>query len=419
MGSYATISVNGDEVFYYKNGVNSEVLFLFDEQEKIFLKGKEALEYTERLNIEDIDPEDIEAVEVHTYKTKAMYLRDRLYTLGFNDGLLKSVFDECRNEKLDFAVEQQEYYKNKQELSVDMLAIYTKERNELEGLSFETWLEGIQSYVSGPENATHRNGPLELIEEANERIVLYAVLEAMDSESTVEFDLSDLYDGGWLSDDTPKTSLNVSWSLDSAPPILLTEGVFDREVLVNSLALLRPEVSSYMRFLDTDYKTEGGAGAVLKLLKSFAAAGISNRILVILDNDTAAQEAIEGFSKFKLPSHFRLMTLPHAELLEHYPTIGPQGNVRMNVNGLAGAIELYLGEDVLKKGNEMYPIQWTGYSNKVGAYQGELNEKSQVQKLFLKKIKAAEKDRAIIANQDWSGLELILDSILIELSSLR
>ena len=91
----------------------------------------------------------------------------------------------------------------------------------------------------------------------------------------------------------------------------------------------------------------------------------------------------------------------------------------MNINKLAGAIELYLGNDALldDQGNYM-PVQWTGYVSKLGKYQGELLDKSKIQDKFQDKLKAAKRDPSAIETQDWSDIKAIIESIVDNLSTL-
>ena len=51
----------------------------------------------------------------------------------------------------------------------------------------------------------------------------------------------------------------------------------------------------------------------------------------------------------------------------------------MNLNGLAGLIEIYMGRDILT-GNDgnLELVQWGGYMNRVKKYQGSLINKDAV-----------------------------------------
>jgi hypothetical protein len=101
-------------------------------------------------------------------------------------------------------------------------------------------------------------------------------------------------------------------------------------------------------------------------------------------------------------------TLP---LASRYPTIGPSGVVVMDVNELAGSIELYFGRDVLEQGPQLVPVQWKGFDEGLRRYQGEITDKAAVQRRFDDKLAEAEACRASIEHQDWTGMTLILDQL--------
>jgi hypothetical protein len=117
-------------------------------------------------------------------------------------------------------------------------------------------------------------------------------------------------------------------------------------------------------------------------------------------------------SSVRLPSNIVVKHLPRLVELESYPTIGPTGLALMNVNDVAGGLELYLGSDVLTEpsGTAM-PVQWTGYDVGVGAYQGELVSKAQAQDRFWAQLKACQTDPGLVATTDWRGLRAILGEL--------
>jgi hypothetical protein len=92
---------------------------------------------------------------------------------------------------------------------------------------------------------------------------------------------------------------------------------------------------------------EGGAPALTKVVKAFAGAGILNKVIAIFDNDTAGEVSFRVLAKLLIPTNIGVMKLPHLESLRAYPTIGPTGKAILDVNGIAGSLELYLGQDVL------------------------------------------------------------------------
>ena len=59
----------------------------------------------------------------------------------------------------------------------------------------------------------------------------------------------------------------------------------------------------------------------------------------------------------------------------------------MDVNGLAGSVELYFGLDVLRQHEGgLTPVQWRGYNQTLRQYQEELINKTALQKAFQRKL---------------------------------
>ena len=106
------------------------------------------------------------------------------------------------------------------------------------------------------------------------------------------------------------------------------------------------------------------------------------------------------------------LTYPELELLRAYPTLGPGGLTSLDVNGLAASIELYLGEDVLREGQDtLTPIQWKGYSEALKQYQGEVMGKAKLHATFHDKVARCRADPEVLKVTDWSGLSAILQEI--------
>ena len=109
-----------------------------------------------------------------------------------------------------------------------------------------------------------------------------------------------------------------------------------------------------------------------------------------------------------VPSNVRIMHLPDLEICCHYPTIGPAGNSIDNINGRACSIEMFLGNDILKRDGEYEPIRWKSYIDKVDAYQGEIVSKSEVLKQFKLKVKRSQNQ---IISEEWEECDLLLREI--------
>jgi hypothetical protein len=101
----------------------------------------------------------------------------------------------------------------------------------------------------------------------------------------------------------------------------------------------------------------GGVTSVLNTLKALISVGIANRVVALLDNDTAAHAAVQAAKLGKLPQNVRIGFLPRLSSAENYLTLGPTGMTAMDINGLACSIELFFGADVLtKESGQLVPI---------------------------------------------------------------
>ena len=233
-----------------------------------------------------------------------------------------------------------------------------------------------------------------------------AVLDACSPSESVKFNYSSLISWGTYDEEEDITE-------EPEKIIILTEGSTDREFIERTLNVLYPDLSKYYFFLDFySSNFQGGASSVIHLVKGFVGAGIFNKTIAILDNDTAALDAIRSVRDVTLPETFRIITLPHLDLAENYPTIGPQGNLNVDINGLACSIELYFGIDVLKntKG-ELTPIQWMGYNKTLEQYNGEIINKREIQEKYRNLLDRAEKGKIDLVECDWSGMKAIFQSI--------
>lgn len=406
MSSYAYLYSGEDEIYTWRNDLDRSILAVFQANDLVQATGAAAKDIARERGLENyVDYEDDPDFAITLFATKKSILMDRLKVLGLAEGGLKELIDYC-------AAEASKSRRANWEASNDELLeeLYAKE---------ERATRELQSKYPDLSNLSREaeEGLAEVLTYDPLSALYYSLLSVPD-DSLVTLDVSEFAYDGWYEDtDVDNTESANNVQRFSTPPIILTEGVFDISVLSGSMDLLFPHLQGYVRFLDTTFKTEGGTGALVKLLKSFAAAGISNRILAIFDNDAAAYDALSTLDKSQLPSNFKIMHYPAIDLAKDYPTIGPQGNSNMDVNGLAGSIELYLGTDCLTntKG-EFQPIQWTGYMQKLKKYQGEVVNKHLVQERFRAKLKTAQGSPAIQKTQDWNDLTKLIESMIDELA---
>jgi hypothetical protein len=403
MSSYAGVYVHGVEVFTWRNEVDPVFLFLFTNHDVHRRPG-------------DPDNED-EFGEVIRLTAPVSVLRDRLAVLGLGREVLENAFSELNGYSLKHQRLILAYAHNRDRLEAEI--------EFLESLTLQVWTELLtQAIVTARDGGRNdRTDPksvaslLDMWKDADPRLLLGAVLLACADDAEVTLDVSELVEGGWVDDDFDPQTVAIehfSYSLaNGSPPVVITEGSSDARFLQAAVQIRYPHLKSYIKFFDFGDGAAGSASAGVQTLKSFAAAGISNRVVLLLDNDTAARDALRALRGTTLPSHYSVVQYPAIDLAHSYPTLGPGGLSDMDVNGLAGSIELYLGVDVLTRPDgTLSPVQWRSYSEGTKAYQGEVLNKTDVQKRFRGKVKAAETDPDLVGSQDWSGLDAIISSLI-------
>ncbi|MGW6842246.1 HEPN/Toprim-associated domain-containing protein [Streptomyces sp. NPDC054958] len=235
-------------------------------------------------------------------------------------------------------------------------------------------------------------------EDASEdsRYLLSALLHGQDPQTTLTIDLHDLLEADYccsadeLSDQALQQLRDVT--ANTGPIIVITEGRFDSRVLPRALRLVRPDLAGYFKFWDLETtKAAGGTDQVVKNLRSFAAAGVMNRVIGILDNDTAGRQAEKLLASAPLPDHYGVCRLPDLDYANSYPTLGPSGASEENIAGRACSVEFYFGMECLRgpDGN-LVPVRWKSHIEGMADYQGELVNKAYVQSRIEELLKQAE-----------------------------
>lgn len=219
-----------------------------------------------------------------------------------------------------------------------------------------------------------------------------ALLDANPKVKKITLDISDLIQGGWLDVNEPVCHRHQRDEILSrgsfSPTIILAEGSSDIAILKRSLPLLFPSQRDYFSFFEhKELNVDGGAEYLVKFLKAFAAAQIPLRLVAVFDNDTTGLRAHRQAENLGLPDNMILLRLPDTDLARTYPTIGPQGFHVLDVNGQAASIELYLGLSALTVNGELRRVRWTSYDKSAGAYQGEVEAKGEIRRLFFQELK--------------------------------
>ncbi len=383
MGSYSHISFNDYPIFSYKNSYETQVV------NSIFLPEDFIVE--ERPNISrneiawEIDEDDHGTYTFKGFSQSAKICKERLEIYGNSFSTAKKDFENAR------IISRDEY-------------IYDFPIGKV---PYKTYLSELETIIKNKEknyNDLYYNLKESLI--ANELSIigqsvsglLYSILSVIPEDSIIEYDLSEVIYGGWVQE-------SQVTKIDIEKIIILGEGKTDTEFISKALLKLYPHLYPYYHFTDFDeFKVESNASALVKFVTALAASNVKHPIIVLFDNDTTGIMEMKRLKLLKLPSNIKVLKFPDLKSAKSYPTIGPTGKKKMNVNGLACGIEMYFGKDVLSKENEIIPIHWKAYNEKEQQYQGEIFEKLYTQEKFRKKLKSEN-------NADFTDIDLILKSI--------
>jgi len=423
MGSYCTLTLNGYEIDQAQSYINKFWSCLFNEDDKRNGSVPWDVYYTKPIT-------DNDQVPTYEYVASAETMKLRLEILGYTLDKVKSEYVKRLNNavymKRKSIEESWEPYKDKDEKHLRRLSIG----------GFEYWLHLIK-YIFDSKINIYRNEQAEqdeiyrFILEYNDYdedlylgypnigigYFLRGALEVVDPSAELILDITSLVDSGYYEADegvcVSTAQAQIDSTLEFQKIIILTEGSSDSSILSKALKLLYPKVESYFSFLDFDsYKAEGGAAMLEKTVKSFAAAGINNKIIALFDYDAAGVAATARLKKRKLPDNIRVVTLPPIDIATNYPTKGPQGKTNENVNGRACSIEMYLGVDILTDASgQLAPVEWRSLEPQINTYQGEVSVKAELQKKFQQKTSITTRKGSIQPEHDWSGLRLVFESI--------
>ena len=438
MSSYAKLSLGSLELGTTRNEIDPGLMWIYRPSDKRIERidrrqRRRLARYVEEDFIDEFDESN--PFTIVEYSCTVAVARDRMDLKGFT----YEVAEETFKRELDAEIQRYEGYLRDGRFT-QVSRAYEEKLALLRSLSIEDWREALarirdEQLTRGTVGEMPIDDPQlpllrHMLEDASEfygfpgddhRHVVRIALECASPEERLTYDLSDLVTGGWESASEDEIDHIVAAAegyfdedfLLHQRVIVLTEGDYDRRTLERSLNLLYPHLAEYFHFFDfTGRRVGGGVGELANLVRAFAAADVRHRILALFDNDTAAKAALSNLDLDSLPGNIAVRHYPSLPLAEDYPTLGPSGKARMDVNGLAGSIEIYLGQDVLRDDDGVIsPVQWTGYDRKMGAYQGEILDKQKVHDRFAEKLACCETDPEQINCYDWEGIRAILDKM--------
>lgn len=209
---------------------------------------------------------------------------------------------------------------------------------------------------------------------------------------------ADVVAAGWS---TPR-EIGAGIAVPCCEYLLITEGSSDSFVLQKAIGTLYPEVSGYFRFVDMK---EGypftGTGSMLNFCKGLVKVGYNNPTLLLFDNDTEGRRTYNDVLKLDLPQNMKAVVLPDLKDAISFPTLGPSGTNFEDVNGKAVSIEMFLDFTYKRAGKGVPRVRWKSYDERMGTYQGALEDKEEL----VKKFKTA---NLAGGDYDTSKLEILL-----------
>ena len=423
MGSWSELRLGAFYLGCSKDEIDPTIMTLYRESDKeIRFTNPEITEGEQELSNENYEEDSASVIK---YTCSVAIAKDRLELLGFTIDVAEAGYNRGLRAKIE------SYEESARSLTLEF---YRDQLNILRDLTLENWLcllkdiqkKGLkQNRFNDPSYDKYSPILQYMLRDDwygfpgyDHRHVLRLELETCEDDEQLVYDVTDLHNGGYINGaadliDYAERMISEDFTF-SRRIIVLTEGKSDRWVLNRSIKILYPHLVDYFHFLDFDgARIGGGAGALVNTVKAFVGAGIINRILAIFDNDTAAESALRGLNDIELPDNISIIKYPSFDLAHDYPTIGPTGVVEMDVNGLAGSIELYLGKDVLlDEDKNLTAIQWRGYDEVLKKYQGEILNKAELLRKFDNKLSLCESDPQQIEKYDWAGIRAIISAIL-------
>lgn len=206
----------------------------------------------------------------------------------------------------------------------------------------------------------------------------------------------DVVENGWILEEDIIPKLTTQEKI-----LIVTEGSSDTDIIKKCIKLLYSDIADFFDFIDMEQNYPfTGTGNLKNFVKGLSKINILNKILVILDNDTAGISVYNDIKGIDLPNNLKIITLPNYKDFDNFKCKGPQGNSIENINGKAVSIECFLDHSSI---NEDTYVRWTGFNEKLIQYQGNIEPKNLLIKSFHQFYKK---------EYDFTKLKYLVDYIL-------
>lgn len=132
----------------------------------------------------------------------------------------------------------------------------------------------------------------------------------------------------------------------------------EREFVPHALALMRPGIADFFRFIDvSESHPLSGTGNLVKFAEGLAKIDVQNQVVFVFDNDAEGLDAHQKLSTLTLPANMRRIILPELDAFRAFPAEGPENMHNSDINRRAAAFECYLDLDV--GGHPPPKVHWT------------------------------------------------------------
>ncbi len=424
MGTEITLDIAGVALTYSKNhrGMDHGTLYQESDRKPIV---------SDQLNYDYYKDHDEDPTEAEMAFTRPLKdVLPRLELLGFNLDRVRREYeivaeswqeerqaislDEEANglpEPLSFAefFEFATYYPLSALDETFISSVDGKEREKVRGRFAKSPVDRIPGYSAYVNAYSERSYFGDLVNILHPYSVIRLLGEKKDNhDDRVDWQYGPLATAGWATEQDFRPEARRTETF-----LIATEGSSDVHVLRHALALLRPGISDFFRFIDvSESHPFSGTGNLVKFAEGLAKIDVQNQVLFLFDNDAEGVAAQQRLSRLSLPSNMRGTMLPEIENLRSFPAQGPEGLRTTDINGRAAAIECYL--DLSANNDGPAKVIWTNYKKELEIYQGSLEHKEFYIKEFLKQTAETIAD----GSYDTSKLEAVLDLIVSECTTI-
>ncbi len=329
-----------------------------------------------------------------SYSCNSLVFLQRLKILGITDNKINEIA---------------KYYKIEDILETFDLLLKEKLYNEDD---IDAYLYKLNSYDNKYKNNTFLNDYRAFNDEKQYkfafidfRILLYLLIKNFKQQTNITIQFYSSQSNQKYSPLTEYHNIK-KYIVQDSKTIILTEGKSDIDILQACLKLLYPGLSYLYSFFDFNtLHVEGSVNSIVNKLKILISAGFINRMIIIIDNDYAANCEYNKLKNIlKNYSNYRIIKLPEIDIAKKYPVKDGNGNiVKEDINNRAVSIEFFTGKDIIS--NSKY------YVSSVNSKQYSINDKGAIQQQFKNKIKSILDGKSVLQDYDWSEMKQLFNKI--------